>query len=129
MAEADQTKVCPFCAETIKAAARVCPFCRSKQDRYTIWRQQLLIAGPATVLLIMAVVFIALFAPDNKGPGGRSFSGHQNDLVVLSTSLDRAGTKPDFWMTGTVTNRSEYPWRVHELEVRFFKTCVRSERA
>ena len=60
-----------------------------------------------------------MFAPDEEGVGGRSFAGHRNDLVVLSTSLDRAGAKADNWLTGVVTNRSEYPWRVQELEVRF----------
>jgi hypothetical protein len=119
MAETQQAKVCPFCAETIKAAAKICPFCRSKQGRYALWRQELLFAGPVVVLIITTFVVMALIAPDESGTGGRSFVGHQNDLVILSTSLDRSGTKPDFWMTGIVTNEGRYPWRVHELEVRF----------
>src|ERR1039457_1672886 len=114
MAETGQTKACPLCAETIKAAAKVCPFCCSKQGRYVLWRQELLIAGPAAVLIILAIVAIALFAPDEKGVGGRSFTRHQHDLVISNTSLDRPGTKPDFWLTGTVTNRGEYAWRIHE---------------
>jgi len=119
MAENEPTKVCPHCAETIRAAAKICPFCRSKQGRYVLWRQELLIAGPATILVILAIAAIAWFAPDEEGTGGRSFTGHRWDLVVLSTSLNRTGTKPDFWMTGIVTNQGEHPWRVQELEVRF----------
>jgi RNA polymerase subunit RPABC4/transcription elongation factor Spt4 len=119
MADDKQAKVCPFCAETIKVAAKICPFCRSKQGRYALWRQELLIAGPVVVFIAMAIGAIAWFAPDEKGVGGRSFAGHRSDLVVLGTSLDRTGTKPDIWLTGVVTNRGEYPWRVHELEVRF----------
>jgi hypothetical protein len=57
--------------------------------------------------------------PDDPGVGGRSFAGHQDDLLVLSSSLERDGNRPDFWLTGVVTNRGGYPWRVHELEVRF----------
>ena len=119
MAENEQTKVCPFCAETIKVAAKLCPFCRSKQGRYALWRQELVIAVPTLGLLIIAIAVIARITPGEKGVGGRSFAGHRNDLVVLNTSLDRTGTKPDIWLTGILTNRGEYPWRVHELEVRF----------
>jgi hypothetical protein len=119
MAGAEQTKVCPFCAESIKTAAKLCPFCRSKQGRYVVWTQELLFGVPAAVLSGLAIFFIAWFAPDEKGVGGRSFTGHRDDLVVLGTSLDRIGTKPDVWLTGVVTNRGELPWRIHELEVRF----------
>jgi hypothetical protein len=119
MAEAEQTKVCPFCAETIKVAAKVCPFCRSKQVRHALLRQELLFGVPVLVVIVTTIVVISWLVPDEKGVGGRSFDGHRSDLIVLSTSLDRTGTKPDIWLTGIVTNRGEYPWRVHELEVRF----------
>ncbi|HXR05135.1 MAG TPA: hypothetical protein VN836_10555 [Verrucomicrobiae bacterium] len=120
MAENGQTKVCPLCAETIKAVAKVCPFCRSKQGRYVFLRQELFMAVPSLALIILAIVVIAWFAPKDKGVGGRSFAGQRSDLAVLGTSLDRDKIKAqDFWLTGTVTNQSEYPWRVHEFEVRF----------
>ncbi len=119
MAEPEQTKVCPFCAETIKAAAKLCPFCRSKQGRYALWRQELLFAGPVIVLVIIAIAAISWLAPDEEGAGGRSFAGHRGDLVVLNNLLERSGTKPDFWMTGIVTNQGEHPWRIQQFEVRF----------
>jgi hypothetical protein len=119
MAENEGTKVCPFCTETIKVAAKVCPFCRSKQVRYALWRQELLIGGPGLALFLMALWVIAWLVPDDKGVGGRSFTGHQGDLLVLSSSLERAKVRPHFWLIGVLTNRGEHPWRVHELEVRF----------
>jgi hypothetical protein len=119
MPGAEPTKVCRFCAETIKTAAKVCPFCRSRQWKYALWRQELLIGLPAVFLFGMAIWVLVQFAPEENGVGGRSFAGHRNELVVLNTSLDRVGAKPSNWLTGIVTNRGEYPWRVHELEVRF----------
>jgi hypothetical protein len=119
MAEEQQTRVCPFCAETIKVVAKVCPFCRSKQGRYALWRQELLVAVPGSALIVAAIVVLARIAPDEKSVGGRGFAGHQSDLVVRSSALDRGKANSDFWITGVVTNRGEHPWRVHELEVRF----------
>ena len=85
-----------------------------------VWKQELLIGVPFVVLIIVAIMAIAWFAPADKGVGGRSFAGHQSDLIVLSTSMDRDKMgKPDFWLAGIMTNQGVYPWRVHELEVRF----------
>jgi hypothetical protein len=103
MAEAEQTKVCPFCAETIKVAAKVCPFCRSKQVRHALLRQELLFGVPVLVVIVTTIVVISWLVPDEKGVGGRSFDGHRSDLIVLSTSLDRSmNLRFAFW-TSAVT--------------------------
>ena len=39
--------------------------------------------------------------------------------MVVRTSLERAKKRPEFWLTGYVTNKGDHPWRVHELEVKF----------
>ena len=84
-----------------------------------MWKQELLIAVPAGVLIIFAIMVIARLTPEDKGVGGRSFAGHQNDLIVLSTTMDRDKMgKSDFWLAGVVTNQGAYPWRIQELEVR-----------
>ena len=84
-----------------------------------MWRQEMTIAVFGLTLAAMAIVPVALLAPEENGVGGRSFTGHRDDLVVLEPSLGRVSAKNDFYLTGTVTNRGEHPWRVHELELRF----------
>jgi hypothetical protein len=35
--------------------------------------------------------------------------------------LERDRRKPEFWLSGYITNTGNYPWRVQELEVRFME--------
>jgi hypothetical protein len=119
MTESPQTKVCPLCAETIKAAAKVCPFCQNRQDRWSLWAQDSLPAVVGFFLLGISVLFVLWLFPWQARSEGRSFAGHRSDLKVLPVALDRAKTRPEFWLSGFVTNTGAYPWRVHELEVRF----------
>jgi hypothetical protein len=118
MGDVSQSKTCPLCAETIKAAAKVCPFCRAHQSRFALWREQL-------VQLVFALLLMALLGlvcywvfPADVPSSGRSFARHREDLRVLRTSLERVKKKSEFWLTGYVTNSGSYPWRVRELELR-----------
>ena len=118
MGDESQTKTCPLCAETIKAAAKVCPFCQARQGRAARWRGQLgpVLSGVCMLALLGLVCYWAL--PDVPA-SGRKFARHREELRVLRTSLEREKKKPDFWLTGCVTNAGHFPWRVHELELRF----------
>ena len=118
MGDVTETKTCPLCAETIKAPARVCPFCRAHQSRFALWREQL---GPVlSVLLLLVLLGLVCFwvLPDVPA-SGRNFARHRDDLRVLRSSLEREQKKPEFWLTGYITNSGHFPWRVHELELRF----------
>lgn len=113
-----ETKTCPRCAEAIKSAAKVCPHCGLRQGRFAMWRQDLPIAF-GCLMMCLPIVPLLLLLPEEKGVGGRKFSGHRDELLVLETLLDRPGIRPEFYLIGIVTNRSDHAWRVHELEIRF----------
>lgn len=119
MSDQPETKVCAMCAETIKAAAKLCPFCQSRQSRFAFWWYECFAILAALSMVAVAIAAIVWLAPEEKGVGGRNFASHRNDLAVFGTTLGRVQARPDFWLTGFVTNRGEHPWRVHELEVRF----------
>lgn len=119
MNDSVETKICPFCAEQIKAAARVCPFCQSRQSRWANWWYEYAAVLMGLLLIVLAGVLVEWVVPDGGDAGGRSFAGHRNELAVVGTSLDRTETNRDFWLVGYVTNRGKYPWRVRALEVRF----------
>lgn len=113
-----ETKVCRGCAETIKAAAKVCPFCQTRQGRFVHWVQELgvpLLSAFYVGLLVL--VSIWLFPDDKKGIE-LTFGRYRNDLAVVRTAWDRPIPKPEFWLSGFVTNKAGRAWRIHELEVR-----------
>jgi hypothetical protein len=120
MAENEPTKVCPLCAETIKAAAKVCPFCRSRQGRFTVFKGEL--AGAiVTITLIAVLIWMSswLFPDDSDSTSAGDFVRHRDELPVVRTVLECAEEHQRFWMSGYVTNKGDRPWRVTGLEVRF----------
>jgi hypothetical protein len=66
MAETERTKVCPLCAETIKAAAKVCPYCRKSQRGWASFKVYDLGALAAALFFIGAIFFNCLLAPNKK---------------------------------------------------------------
>lgn len=123
MNEAAETKVCPFCAETIKAAARKCPFCNSRVSRHTRIRQELIL-GLCFLTVFGSFIYIwALTYPESPGDSifrGRSFGSHRNDLLVKSLAInsEKRTTNAYYYnVSGFVTNKGVYPWRVKEIEL------------
>jgi hypothetical protein len=120
MAESEQTKVCPFCAETIKAAAKVCPHCQSRQSRFAVLKGGLAGACFAIALLGGLIALGSWLLPDKSdSTSGGDFIRHRNELPVVRTTLETAKMREQFWLSGFVTNKSDHPWRVLGLEVRF----------
>jgi hypothetical protein len=116
---ASDTKACPMCAETIKAAARKCPFCQTRQGRWILWHQDLVPALGALFLMGISILFVLWLLTEEARPGGRSFARHRADLSVARVALEQSKEGPEFWISGFASNSGASPWRVHELEVRF----------
>ena len=114
-------KVCPLCAESIKAAAKVCPFCRAPQTRLAHCGPYLGVSVSALVMLAVVGLACLWLFPDAFRSEGRSFAPYRAQLVVAQTLLERDHRKPEFWLSGYITNIGNYPWRVLELDVRLME--------
>jgi hypothetical protein len=117
MTENEQTKICPLCAETIKAAARVCPYCRKNQRR-GLFLNRFDLIGAITALLMLAT-FLLLARMFTEG---RSFSSNRDKIEVISSKV-AFQIKPHYTnivVSGILTNRSNYSWQIRAFEIRFF---------
>src|ERR1041385_7208225 len=100
--DSDQ-KVCPLCAETIKAGAKVCPFCHSPQGSNVRWRAYL---GPIiSGVMLMAVIAFGFgwLLPHIFRSECRNFTPHRDELIVDRSSLERDQVKPEFGLSGYIT--------------------------
>lgn len=116
MSEKAETKVCPMCAETIKAAAKVCPHCRKIQMRWLfITRYDWLVLAAVALFIGTLFLFIKLVS------GGRSFSSSRDKITVLDSQLavDAGIGYTNVVVSGVLTNSSDYAWQLGEFEVRF----------
>src|SRR5450432_2523888 len=104
MTETEQTKVCPLCAETIKAAAKVCPRCRHWQKKWSL-------ANPYVGISLYSIVcFVALggliaFIGKICGPK-EDFATYRNEISVVNSEFSQRIYGSNLWNTvvGTLTN-------------------------
>jgi hypothetical protein len=124
MAENEQTKICPLCAETIKAAAKLCPHCRHWQTKWSFHNPQVLqsIAAVVWAATIFGAIFgLGYFLEKLIGPK-RDFALYQSQIVVVNSevSFRMSGSNLTVSVVGVVTNQSDFAWKNVGLEARLF---------
>jgi len=119
-----ETKVCPLCAETIKAAAKVCPHCRHPQSKWAFANPKIssslwAIAG----LTVWVIVGVFTYQGERKLFGPKEqFTDYHNQVTVVSSDFSFRVSGSNLWVTvvGTLTNRSEIGWKDLGVEAQFF---------
>jgi hypothetical protein len=120
MSEIAETKVCPHCAETIKAAARVCPNCRYWQKKWSLYNPKII---TALGLVVMTGYFIGIgIFMDQLFGSKHDFAEFRDQIVVVSSQVNHRTWSSNLWVTvvGVATNRSECSWKNVGVEAQFF---------
>jgi len=120
MAQIDQTKVCPHCAETIKAAAKVCPHCRYWQNPWSLQNPQILVTIYG-IIWIAILGCLATFFEKAFGPK-EEFATYRNEIGVIQSDFSTRVSGSNLWITvvGTLTNQSNIGWKDIGVEAQFF---------
>ncbi|HTA30753.1 MAG TPA: hypothetical protein VK731_09710 [Candidatus Cybelea sp.] len=120
MNETEATKVCPHCAETIKAAAKVCPHCR-------FWQRKWSLQNPQVMVVILLIFCMAMFAGlgtiwDKLFGPKEDFETYRDDISVVSSQFSTRpyGSNIYVFVFGTLTNHSKVGWKEVAVEAQLF---------
>ena len=119
MTDGDQTKVCPLCAETIKAAAKVCPHCRHWQKKWSLQNPHV-VTTIWVVTMFAAIIGFSVFVDRLLGPK-EFFENYRDQITVVSSQFSQRMVGSNLLLTvvGTVTNRSAVAWKNVGVEAQF----------
>src|SRR5215469_451338 len=119
MPDNEQTKVCPLCAETIKAAAKVCPYCRKSQRRW-VFLTRYEIAAIVFLILIIGTPWLIVkifYQP-------RDFASDRDKIRVTDFHFvfDKNRYETNVAISGILTNESGHSWDIYHFQVRYFNS-------
>jgi len=119
-AEQLNKKMCPYCAESIPARAKLCPRCRQ-------WLSYRSFRNPVFTfcLVILPLIYFWILMANWFGrvTNPRPFySELPASLHVLESRMNWAETSDGLrvFVTGTITNESKVAWKSVEFDLRFY---------
>jgi hypothetical protein len=120
MSEPAETKVCPHCAETIKAAASVCPHCRYWQKKWSL-RNPKVITALGMVMVTGYFVVMGSFWERFFG-FKQDFANYRDQIVAIDSEVSHQMRSSNLWVTvvGVATNQSDISWKKVGVEAQFF---------
>ena len=119
-----EKRTCPFCAEIIKAEAKICPRCHQwltlKSFRHPLV-MMLTHVVPMLVLWVGSTVLMFSFLDRLQNPKPY-YSEFPGSLKIIESRMNWAQTSTGLriYVAGVLTNSSSVAWRDAEFDCRFF---------
>ena len=116
--------ICPFCAETIKVAAKLCPHCRQwltmRSFRHPL--VNLLVVGIPMVLVIVFGALALFSSLDRLSNPKPNYSEFPDSLRILEVNMNWTVVRGELrvYIAGVLTNTSSVTWKDPEVDCRFF---------
>jgi len=121
---AETQRDCPFCAETIQAAARVCPRCRQwlsfRSFRHPVVASCVVVVPMIVFFVVIGLAITRYFERVFNPPP--YYTAHLGSLRVLDSRLNwvEKDKETNIYIIGILTNESSIAWRALEFECRFY---------
>ena len=119
-----EKRTCPFCAEVIKAEAKLCPRCHQwltlKSFRHPLV-MLLVHVVPLAVLWVGGAIFTFSLLDSFQNPKPY-YSEFPNSLKIIESRMNWVQTEKGLriYITGVLTNTSPVTWKEAEFNCRFF---------
>jgi hypothetical protein len=119
LSETIDTKACSWCAEPIRARAKVCICCgrlQPKSQAKIVWPSAIPFLVAAVFFVIGAVQFRNLFAP------GREFEPFRERIAIVESQMHFSQTTNGNYISamGQIRNDSTFAWKDFQLEVQYY---------
>jgi hypothetical protein len=119
-----EKRTCPFCAEGIKAEAKLCPHCRQwltlRSFRHPVIST--LAFGIPGLVFLLSMFWVLFSACERLANPKPYYSEFPESLKVLESRMNWAQTSNGLriYLAGVLTNTSPIAWRAEEYDCRFF---------
>jgi hypothetical protein len=119
-------RACPFCAETIKANAKVCPRCRQWLTLRSLRNPvvSICVTGLPMLACIVGIGLMVFTKFDRIWNPKPDYTEFLDSVRVVESRINWVASTNGYrmYLVGLMTNQSQVAWRDIELECRFFDT-------